>query len=111
MALDGAKLLGMGRNVTVRILERTTSNEQGCWVWEGAKQPNGYGKLKVQGRTELVHRAAYEAWVGPIPDGWVVDHKCSNRACCNPEHLEAVEQRENTIRGIQRLTRTRMEEQ
>lgn len=43
---------------------------------------------------------AYIALVGPVPDGLVIDHLCRNRGCVNPDHLEAVTQQVNAIRGI-----------
>ena len=45
------------------------------------------------------HRVSYELFVGEIPDLCVVDHVCQNTICVNPEHLEAVSQRENVLRG------------
>lgn len=78
--------------------------ETGCWVWQGAKNATGYGRVamptgKQGGRTDLVHRVTYEEYVGPIPDGLVIDHLCRRPACCNPQHLEPVTQRENLLRG------------
>lgn len=62
----------------------------GCWRWNLYKQPNGYGQVSYQGRTWLAHRLAYTLYVGPIPAGFDVHHKCPvhNPACINPEHLE-----------------------
>lgn len=74
-------------------------NADGCWVWQGAKKPSGYGNIYVEGRYLNTHRAAYMAFVGPIPDGLTIDHLCRNRSCVNPDHLEPVTHRENTMRG------------
>lgn len=69
-----------------------------CWLWTGAISDTGYGAFRAEVLTSA-HRYSYELNVGPIPDGLVLDHLCRNRACCNPEHLEAVTQRVNTYRG------------
>ena len=50
------------------------------------------------------HRDAYEAAKGPIPDGLEIDHLCRNRACINPDHLEAVTHRENVRRAMVLVT-------
>lgn len=71
-----------------------------CWNWTGSLSGNGYGAFWVEGRTVIAHRWAYEALVGPIPDGLEVDHLCRNRACVNPEHMEPVTARENIMRGM-----------
>jgi hypothetical protein len=78
--------------------------EDGCWIWTAFLHSDGYGRFhtkdanrKTIGR--LVHRITYEELVGPIPEGLELDHLCRNRACCNPEHLEAVTHRVNVQRG------------
>jgi hypothetical protein len=74
----------------------------GCLVWTGPSNGNGYGKLRLGGRAGrgfFAHRFAYTALVGPIPDGLVLDHLCRNRSCVRPDHLEAVTQRINSLRG------------
>lgn len=42
----------------------------------------------------------YRSLVGEIPEGYVLDHRCRVRACCNPAHLELVTVRVNTLRGL-----------
>jgi hypothetical protein len=77
-----------------RILSRVDIRDEGyktpCWISNRAAQPNGYTKIGINGVTWLTHRAAYTAFVGPIPDGLELDHLCRNVACCNPGHLEPV---------------------
>lgn len=58
-----------------------------CWPWQGTKNEEGYGSLRVSRRSCGAHRLAYELSVGPIPDGMFVLHHCDNPPCCNPAHL------------------------
>ncbi|TXH49109.1 MAG: hypothetical protein E6Q97_23300 [Desulfurellales bacterium] len=74
----------------------------GCWHWKGSRNDAGYGLIGIDGRTEYAHRYAYREFVGPIADGLVVDHLCSEPSCVNPAHLETVPQAANVRRG--RLT-------
>lgn len=71
----------------------------GCWLWTGCIGTAGYGFFYTGVRQANAHRFAYEAAVGPIPDGMQLDHLCRVRRCVNPGHLEAVSSRENTLRG------------
>jgi hypothetical protein len=88
--------------LTERILRRVDVQADGCWLWTGAARhgrSGGYARLKVAGRMRPVHCVAYEAFVGPIPDGLVIDHLCRNTLCANPAHLEPVTIGENLLRG------------
>lgn len=74
--------------------------EQGCWDWRGKISTVGYGRIRVKGIEYAAHRLSYTLNVGQIPDGFVVDHLCRNRACVRPDHLEAVTQSTNVNRGL-----------
>lgn len=70
-----------------------------CWLWRGYVAKHGYGTYTIGPKTWRVHRYAYEQAVGPIPDGMQIDHLCRVRSCVNPDHLEVVTSRENTLRS------------
>ena len=76
-------------------------HETPCWVWRLARNPKGYGRVRVpnENRKVLAHRFYWERANGPVPSGMQLDHLCRNPSCCNPDHLEAVPAHVNTWRG------------
>lgn len=72
-----------------------------CHEWTGAMHPNGYGYVNPpdesgnKGKMISTHRWFYEIRNGEIPEGKMVRHKCDNRICCNPDHLELGESIDN----------------
>lgn len=70
-----------------------------CWIWTASKDLDGYGRFFLEGRSISSHRFSYEHWNGKIPDELQIDHICRNRACVNPEHMEIVTSKENTLKG------------
>lgn len=79
-----------------------------CWIWTGAKRTGGYGQFYFDGRTCKAHRFSYEFYVGPIPNGAQIDHRCRVRACVNPDHLRPVSNKENqeNLSGARRDSRS-----
>lgn len=59
----------------------------GCWEWTGIVGKNGYGQIKVDGKTTGAHRVAWMMSLGEIPRGLMVMHACDNRKCVRVGHL------------------------
>lgn len=61
----------------------------GCWIWTASIAGKGYGQLKIPGarRQVYAHRLAWELAYGPIPEGFLVCHRCDTPRCVNPAHL------------------------
>lgn len=88
-------------NTEERFFALVEKQPRGCWVWT-ASLINGYGSFSVNGRSRRAHRVAYELLVGPLDDNLVIHHTCSNRACVNPKHLQAIDQQNNIAEMLNR---------
>lgn len=69
----------------------------GCWVWQLCLA-DGYGRCagaRRYGLDQRAHRLAHQVFIGPIPAGLLVRHKCHNKPCCNPEHLRTGTSKDN----------------
>lgn len=68
--------------------DRVNKNtENGCWLWIGLKDKDGYGLISIKRRHKRTHRYSWELHNGPIPTGILVLHHCDIPACVNPSHL------------------------
>ena len=68
-------------------LQNFVLNEHGCWIWDGYRNPAGYGMISFDGKQQLAHRAAWEFHYGKIPVNMKVCHACDTPPCINPGHL------------------------
>lgn len=87
------------RPIQDRLLQKIKPLHNGCWRWTDSLIMKGYGGLKVNGRMIRAHRAFYELFKESIPPKLTIDHLCRHTWCVNPDHLEAVTNKENILRG------------
>lgn len=80
--------------ITTRFWARVAiGNPEDCWEWQGSLRGDGYGQFYAAGKHRAVHRFSHYIATYEIPP--VVRHKCDNRRCCNPHHLEGGTQTDN----------------
>jgi len=95
-----------------RAFRQATPGWGGCILYTGRIDAEGYARIKDGRRQKRAHRAVYLQFVGPVPDGMMLDHLCHSsdiecpggstclhRRCINPFHLEPVTPAENNMRG------------
>lgn len=103
------------RSAIERMLTRKVVDQDGCWIWPGAKSDtSGYGQIREEkrGRCLMTHKVSYEHFVKPVPVGYQVEHQChtddltcpggptcKHRLCWNPEHLILLTHDENSRLG------------
>ncbi len=95
-----------------RIMRSAEIADNGCWLWTKTRNSAGYGIVWWKKHYLYVHRVSHELFIGPIPEGWDVGHKCHDEAahaglcdgvpcqhqiCLNPNHLKAETRLENLM--------------
>lgn len=90
-------------SIMERIYERVIVEDRGfilddqpspCHIWQGPTsgegRGGGYGRMSLNSQTVATHLVVYTHYYGYIPGKKQIDHKCNNRLCCNPTHLQMV---------------------
>lgn len=78
-----------------KLLSRVVVDANGCWVWQGSKDSDGYGwfyggRASDSGniKNEKAHRVSLSFALGrELGEGMKACHTCHNPPCINPEHL------------------------
>lgn len=88
-------------DLKVRIA-RNLTQEGDCLVWTYSNSKEGYGFIKIAGKTKRVHRVVWELEHGEIPEGMVVRHTCDNPPCAKLLHLVLGTKQDNSTDMIER---------
>ena len=101
--------------VLARVFERVDIKDLGfkleglpspCFIWtgpdSGTGRGGGYGRMSLNNQTVATHIVVYTHFYGYIPSKKQIDHKCNQRLCCNPAHLELVSHLKNQRRRAKR---------
>ena len=89
------------------IQARSTQSTEGllCWLWSGACDRQGYGKIVIAGKDLRAHRVVWTKLYGDIPEGLHVLHRCDMPGCIKPSHLMLGTQQMNVMHMDRRKRR------
>jgi len=91
------RVYGTTQEEALPLIISRTENVKGCWVWQKAINRDGYGITMIRSLSHKVLRVHRAVWF-LVHGSWPGDlhHTCGNKACCNPDHLVEVTQREHS---------------
>jgi len=92
--------LNRSARIVEKIMKSVKTTDAGCFIWAGPTSGSvgrgkGYPRMKLDGQTVAVHRVMFVCTYGYVPGKKQIDHKCRNRLCVNPIHLQMVTHKQN----------------
>lgn len=79
--------LPMPKTINEKRFWSKVEKTDGCWLWIGSKNIEGYGQCKCNNKDYNAHRISYYLATGDDPKYFIIRHKCENKSCVNPDHL------------------------
>lgn len=73
--------------IALRDAVKGATGADACWSWGKCQDVTVKGRIWIDGKIMLAHRAMWEATNGPIPAGKLICHTCDNGGCINPAHM------------------------
>lgn len=77
----------IGMSIEEKVRHWIWAVEDGCEIWVGHINDQGYGELYVGGRMRRAHRVAWLLSGRPLSDDDILDHACGKRSCVRVDHL------------------------
>ena len=77
------------------------SDADGCWPWTAARDRDGYGAFKVEGRMWRAPRWLFSQ-TNALTDDEIVRHTCDNPPCVRPDHLVLGSAKDNAADQVDR---------
>ncbi len=71
-----------------------------CHIFRGGKNSDGYGLVRMNGKSIGTHLLCWRREIGDVPTGMEIDHQCHVRSCCNVDHLRAVTHQVNSTENV-----------
>jgi hypothetical protein len=80
------------------MTKKSLLGDNGCWLFQGAKDTGGYCYVSFKNRMISIHRiSAHYHWGFGLDSSMNILHKCNTRNCWNPNHIYEGTQSENML--------------